>query len=153
MSGNVTVQRGRSRLVVRVTIGTGSPSKNATELFARNGRTENGVTNHVVRRGLGSDLVFDAHLTEELHRTLVRDVCAGGVGRPAVLREHYVLHAETRKRQRHARSGGTRTDDDHVCFDDVLSGNFCFVNSIVEHGHGVRSSSESRCAPSRRTCL
>ena len=84
---------GARQLVVGLASGCVPQRTEPAELLAGETRAEDGVAHQVVRRALGDDGLLEAHVAHDLDRALVRDVRPRRVRRPAVLREHHVLHA------------------------------------------------------------
>ena len=74
----------------------------------RRGGAEHGVAHQRVLGGLGEHLVLDAHVAQDLHRALVGDVRARGVGHPPVFGDHDVVDAQRGQEQCGRRPGGAR---------------------------------------------
>ena len=111
--------RGACQRVVGLPRRMGAPGAHAPDLITRQAGAEDGVPHQMLRGPAGLDVVLDPQVAEDLHRALVGDVGAGGVGRPAVLGDHDVLDAERGQRQRGGRSRRPCAHHEHVGVDRV----------------------------------
>ena len=132
---DVAVERGRGQLVVAVAGGVGAPGQDAADLLTRDRRAEHGVAHELVRRRLGEDLLLDPEIAEDLHRALVGDVRARGVGRPPVLGDHQVLDAQAGQEQSRSRPRRAGPDDQDVGRDHPRSGQRRGRETVIELNH------------------
>ncbi len=132
---DVADQAGRGELVVGLAGRVGAPGLDPADLLARDRRAEHGVADQFVRGRVGEHLVLDAEVAKDLHRPLVGDVRAGGVGRPPVLGDHDVRHPEGGQAERRRAAGRPRADDQHIGLDHRAGRDLGLGDSVVEGRH------------------
>ncbi len=96
---DVAVGRRARGQVVRGPVRRGLPGAHAADLVADEAGAEHRLAHPVVLGALREHLGLDAEVAEDIHGALVGDVAARRVGRPAVLGDHHVVHAERGERR------------------------------------------------------
>ena len=146
---DVQIGLGAGLQVVGLAGGMGEPGADPAQLVAGQAGAEDGLAHLVVRGALRVHVGCDAEVAEDLHRALVRDVRPGGVGRPAVLRDHGVFDAQGRQGERRTGSGRPAADHQHVG-GQVRHDVFSRTMSNSTSAHGTVNSRPSGPGPGSR---
>ena len=94
-----------------------APRTQPSKLLSDQARAEHVIAHKLLGRGLLDDFRLDAHVAQDFHSALVRDVRPRRVRGPAVLGEHHILHAIRAQEERRRPASRAAPNNQDICLD------------------------------------
>src|SRR6266567_1611455 len=94
-----------------------APRTQPSKLLSDQARAEHVIAHKLLGRGLLDDFRRDAHVAQDFHSALVRDVRPRRVRGPAVLGEHHILHAIRAQEERRRPASRAAPNNQDICLD------------------------------------